>query len=240
MTISAEISVTGAVTGTINCMHVCSGTSADYTVTLPAAAGNAGNLIAFRMAPIASLSKLITLDGNASEKINDSLTRIMWANESCVLLCDGSNWSKIAGLSIPMIGSMYLASNTASTVNASETIVPLDTSGIDNTGVMVNTGANKITLRRPGNYAATGTVILYGNGAAANLTQANIKNGATSIAQVGATLSAGGYVTNVSSKPFVGAASDDIKLFYYQDSGFTSPLLLAPICALSVIEIPSW
>jgi hypothetical protein len=96
----AEISVTGAVTATIGRMHVCSGTSADYTVTLPAASGNTGKFIGFRMA--SGLTKLVTLDGNSAETIDGLTTRIMRFNESAILFCDGSNWFKVAGRSVPM------------------------------------------------------------------------------------------------------------------------------------------
>jgi len=49
---ASEISITGATTATISRMHVCSGTSADYTVTLPAVSGNTGKLIGFRMSSV--------------------------------------------------------------------------------------------------------------------------------------------------------------------------------------------
>ena len=149
---ASELSITGTATATIGRMHLCSGTSADYTVTLPAASGNAGKLIGFRMAPLASLSKLVTLDGNASETIDGATTRIMWASEVAILYCDGSNWFKIAGKSIPMIGHATLLT-TVSLPNGVATKVNLAASQIDNTGMMVDASTNeRINIKRTGHY----------------------------------------------------------------------------------------
>jgi len=103
-----ENSITGATTLTATAFgkqHVCSGTSSDYTVGLPAASGHAGEFIKFRMAP--GLTKLVTLDGNSSETIDGATTRIMWAGEAATLYCDGSNWFKTDGKTIPMVAGQY-------------------------------------------------------------------------------------------------------------------------------------
>ena len=147
---AAEIAVSGATAATIGRMHVCSGTTADYTITLPAAAGNAGKLIGFRMA--SALTKLVTLDGNAAEKIDNVLTRIMWAGESAILLCDGANWYKIAGKTIPMLCVMSLSANQSAFVTATVTKVNIDTVDIDNTGLMADIANKRIICKRPGNY----------------------------------------------------------------------------------------
>ncbi len=47
--LSGTVSVTGTATATISRLHVCSGTTADYTVTLPAVSGNSGKYIGFVM-----------------------------------------------------------------------------------------------------------------------------------------------------------------------------------------------
>ena len=47
--------------------HSCSGTSGDYTITLPTAVGNEGKMIFFTGDPdIAVLSKLVTIDGDGT------------------------------------------------------------------------------------------------------------------------------------------------------------------------------
>jgi len=145
---ASEISITGATTATISRMHVCSGTSADYTVTLPAVSGNTGKFIGFRMA--SGLTKLVTLDGNGSETIDGATTRVMWANEAAILYCDGSTWTKVAGKSIPML--CELSGGLVSTGVSTWVGAPLGTSVIDNTGLMANTANNRITCVRANNY----------------------------------------------------------------------------------------
>lgn len=113
---SADTSITGTATATISKWHICTGTTSDYTVTLPAASGNAGKLIGLRMS--SALTKLVTIDGNGAETIDGATTRVMWANEVAVLFCDGTGWTKIAGKSIPMMcyasfsGSSAVVPNT--------------------------------------------------------------------------------------------------------------------------------
>lgn len=98
---AAEISVTGATTATVGRMHVCSdsGSPANYTLALPSAVGQAGRLIGVRMST--GLTRLVTLDGDDAETIDGAQTRVMWAGESALLLCDGTGWTKIAGRSVP-------------------------------------------------------------------------------------------------------------------------------------------
>jgi hypothetical protein len=147
----AEIAITTTATLTINRQHLISGTSADYTVTLPAASGNADNFIGIRISPVAT--KLFTLDGNGSEKIDEALTKIMWAGESAMLYCDGSNWFKVAGKTIPMTAKLYLGT-TQSLPNSTLTVVFLDTVASNPTGLMANTANNRIDILRPGKYEA--------------------------------------------------------------------------------------
>lgn len=79
---SVENTTKVLVTGTITLddtafgkWHHCSGTSGDYSITLPTAVGNEGKMILFTGdADIAVLSKLVTIDGDGTEKINNALT----------------------------------------------------------------------------------------------------------------------------------------------------------------------
>lgn len=59
-------------------IHICSGTSADYTVTLPTAVGNEGKMIAFKGdSSAAILNKVITIDGASTEVIDSTLTKLI-------------------------------------------------------------------------------------------------------------------------------------------------------------------
>lgn len=146
--LSGENSITTTATAVIGRLNVCSGTSADYTVTLPAVSGNAGKYIGFQMAP--GLTKLVTLDGNSTETIDGATTRIMWANETALLYCDGTTWTKMAGKSIPMV--CHLSKSATFTVSAA-TITSTTYPTLDfGTNLMHDTGNNRIKIRRPGRY----------------------------------------------------------------------------------------
>lgn len=151
--ISSNVAITAANTlssSAFGKLHQCSGTTSDYTVTLPAVSGNAGKVIGFQMST--ALTKLVTLDGNASETIDGSLTRIMWAGESAILYCDGTTWSKIDGKSIPMTAGQTVSG--AQTVGSgTATKKTLGTSYASNCPSAMNDTTNsKIIILRPSVY----------------------------------------------------------------------------------------
>jgi hypothetical protein len=148
--VNSEVSVTTTATLTLATMHVCSGTSSNYTVTLPAASGNAGKLVGVRMAD--GLTKLVTVKGNGSELINGSNTRIMRNGEVAILKCDGTGWQKVGGVSKPVGCKLtnlptYFSVNTdgsQKTLGAWQVQVWDDVGGWN--------GANLYTAPRPGRY----------------------------------------------------------------------------------------
>jgi hypothetical protein len=153
---SGDISITTTATATIGRQHVCSGTTANYTVTLPTAAGNAGKLLAFRMD--AGLTKLVTIQGNGAELIDGSNTRIMWANETATLYCDGVGWSKIAGRFRSMSCGAHKYSQTAIVGWTRMVLDTLETYSHD----MLTGNSGSLKVLRPGTYAiyafATGSI----------------------------------------------------------------------------------
>lgn len=158
----AEISITGATTATISRVHVCSGTSSNYTVTLPAVSGNTGKFIGFRMA--SNLSKIVTIDGNGSETIDGLLTWKMWQYETLILLCDGSNWLRLAGKIRPMV--CHICPGSSVSLSAGFQGVACDTTINDPTGQMA--GSSRITIVRDGNYLVMGSVN-FGKDASGNV-----------------------------------------------------------------------
>lgn len=113
--LSALINSEGFISGTTTLdssafgkMFLCTGTTSDYTITLPPVSGNQGKFIGFRMS--SGLTKFVTIDGNASEVIDGLTSRMMWANEVAILMCDGVSWTKIAGKSIPFSAQLSLIS----------------------------------------------------------------------------------------------------------------------------------
>lgn len=242
--LSTEASITAAVTLSASAfgkMHVCSGTTADYTVGLPAVAGNAGKLIGFRMAP--GLTKLATLDANGTELIDGQQTRIMWANEVAILLCDGVGWTKISGKTLPMYGLAY--PTAAVTATAAQTLITLD-SVISDTTSMVDLSGDRILIRRPGIYRVLANVYYAsGSGASAGLQCVLDKN---------AVGGGSGSFTEWRSVPSTEAcraifddnlpyaSGDYIKMFGCVITGTSRPVLVNdPTWSfLKVTEIPTW
>jgi len=68
-----------------------SASSGNVTVTLPAAANNSGQKLIIKKTD--SSANTVTIDGNASETIDESATKVLTIQyDSVVLVCDGSNW----------------------------------------------------------------------------------------------------------------------------------------------------
>jgi hypothetical protein len=151
--ITGTVSITGAATLTSSAfgnLHQCTGTSVDYTVTLPAVSGNAGKVIGFQMST--ALTKLVTLDGNASETIDGATTRVMWAGETAILYCDGTSWTKIGGKTIPMIAGQTV-STTQSVATSTLVKKTLGTATSSNCPASMNdTGNSRIVIARASNY----------------------------------------------------------------------------------------
>jgi hypothetical protein len=173
-----EVSVTTTATATIGRMHHCTGTSADYTVTLPAASGNTGKLIGFRMGSTTALTKIVTIDGNSSETIDGATTRVMWSNEVAILLCDGSNWFKVAGKSIPMTCFTTRTAAKTGIAKDTETLIEIDTLNSEAPAGQADTGAGRINVKRGSYYTYTAAIIWNLSSASAN-TQAYPRVNAT-------------------------------------------------------------
>jgi hypothetical protein len=241
----SEISVTGATTATIGRMHVCSGTTADYELALPAASGNTGKIIVVRMAT--GLTKLVTLNADGTEKIDNELTRKMWAGESAILLCDGSNWFKIGGKSIPMMAMLIRTSSQNLTSGGAFDKVLFDTAVID-VGSMANTASSRFDCRRSGNYIASGFIWVNGCPDTKYLvyqvqsyTSGNTLIDDLRIAQ--GQSSGGGNVSGVSGgASMVLSATNYVQFYGYSDS--TTPAALNGTVSIqthaSLIEVPSW
>lgn len=93
---STEIAITAATTATIGRMHVVSGTSADYTITLPAASSNSGSVIGFRVKDFTAASKQFTLDAGATVKIVGRTQFLVLLHTNVLLLIsDGTDWQPL-------------------------------------------------------------------------------------------------------------------------------------------------
>lgn len=242
-----EIAVTSTTTATIGRMHLCTGTSSDYTVTLPAASGNAGKLIGFRMGTTAALTKFVTLDGNASETIDGALTRIMWSYEAAILLCDGSNWFKLAGKSVPMAAS--LKRTTAMAANFADgtlTKVTLDTLVADTPTGQVDTSNNRISIKRPGSYVVNCGIQYDANAPAPaslkTLTAAINLNGTTSAETVSESVLLSGPYVECQAAMTKSLSAGDLLYLCGQVNGNSAANIVTgkDVNFLSLTEIISW
>lgn len=176
-----ETAVSGAIALSASAfgrMHVCSGTASDYSVTLPAASGNAGKMIALRMSP--ALTKLVSVTASGGDSIDGQVTRVMWAGESAVLMCTGAGWAKIAGVSKPLSCGAYPTTGVTAAASPTLTLIPLGASIFDTSGLMASLSDNRIKVLRPGVYRVSANVYYQSGSAVASSAQCIVnKNGVT-------------------------------------------------------------
>lgn len=215
--------------------------SAAVTTTVPDGA-NVGDLC--RVIMDKACTKINTL--STASLIDNLGVRKMWASENATLRWSGSTWEKVFGRAIPMMAGLTLIADTASSINADETAILLDAVLFDNTGLMANAGANKITLQRTSFYQVYGQTALSLSTSTASLAYGAVKQAGVSIlagpnTAVGNTASAA-YITMPSSGCINGTAGQDMTMIYYQNSGQTSPTVLGTSSAtfMRIIESPNW
>jgi hypothetical protein len=251
-----EVSITGATTLTstaFGLIHVCSGTSADYQVDLPSASGNAGRIITIRMSN--ALTRFVTIAGAGGALIDGQATRLMWAQESAILMCDGTNWTKIGGKSRPMV---FSGENGAGITVANATNVPISIATIlqNNTGLMNDTVSSIVVcrIRRAGVYALSALATLNRSGSFAGFEAYSMifLNATTSLATAPAMLAvvptaidAGGLNTYAHVNYAVTrtlAANDYLCLGTFQNTGgnMTTRTVNVVRPNISVTEIPNW
>lgn len=70
---------------------ICDATSAAFTITLPAASGRIGKVYYVKKIDVSA--NAVTIDGNASETIDDTTTKVLSSQYDSVLIVgDGSEW----------------------------------------------------------------------------------------------------------------------------------------------------
>ena len=235
--VETEVAITAATTLTSTAFgkfHVVSGAS-DYTVTLPAATGNSGKIIGFRITGTA----LFTIDGNGSEQIDGELTRVMWLNESAILLCDGSGWTKIGGKSIPMWIELERTS-AQSIANASFVKIIYNTSTQNKTGLI---SSSTFTTPRKSRWNFNWTTTIDAPSVAIRSINALYKN--SSLYFTGVTTNATATGSSVSpgntSVTYTLDKNDTIEFYVNQASGATRNTFPGNrYVSAEITEIPTW
>lgn len=241
--IVGSAAITGAITLTkssFGIVNICSGSSANYTIDLPDPTDNAGKTISFIMS--SSLTKLVTLNAG-SASIDGATTRIMWSGESCNLYCDGTNYFKTSGKSIPMVCKMRMV--TTGTAVANNAVTTLSLNGVisDTTGAMASLANGRIDVVRTSIYHVTG-YINWGNtgGISRAITIASLTSGAE-IVSAECTVLSGVYGGSYAQAAKAISAADSVILRGYQNGGSTyTPYVTASTAnsSLELIELPQW
>jgi hypothetical protein len=174
---NAERSLSSDVTLTDNsfgAMHVCTG-STDFTVTLPPAASHARKFIGVRI--VDSATALVTLA--SSDEINGETSRLMWAGEAAILLCDGTTWQKVAGVTRPMTCELQRTPGATVSVPANtDTKIAFQQIIEDNTGEMEDIPNGRMAVIRSGTYLIESTLTTTATAAFTQQVQNRIhKNG---------------------------------------------------------------
>jgi hypothetical protein len=115
---TAEVSVSAAGSATINRIHVVSGTSADYTITISGLSPVAGDVLAFRVLDYTAANKQYILDAGGTVKIAGRTRYLTLVHTNVVLLqWDGTDWQALVMcLDTPWVDAGVL-SITAVTTN---------------------------------------------------------------------------------------------------------------------------
>ena len=238
----SEIAIAATATATISRQHLVSGTTADYTVTLPAAAGNAGKFISFRISDAAT--RRFTIRGDASELINGQNARIMWAGESAVLYCDGSGWRKLSGVTKPM-QCQIASTSVQSILNLTLTDVTFSRVDVDNTGEMADIANSRIRNFRPGQYILMAHLMWFITNGSATRLVGQIFDSNTSVAITAHEMSAfaaGSYPSCQSYALVTLLATSTIKLQAFKSANVTNVYghPTSDTTQLLAIEVPSW
>ena len=234
------VAITGAITLTSTAYgkaHTIAGTSADYTIILPA--GVLGKTIKFHV--LATATKVFTIDAGASSTIDGQRYRYLWAGESCSLTCsDGTNWIKSAGRAIPMMATLTADVNQAFTVNV-EALINYTSVSLS-VGPAAFTGtSNQVKILRPGNYMFQQVVqITSADTVAGNKYVRFYKNGASIFSCVDFSAASGG-VSFAAGIPFTLVAGDYLQgAFLFNTGTFPTSPFNWGWTTMIVTEIPSW
>jgi hypothetical protein len=132
---ATELTITATGSATLNRMHVVSGTSADYDITISGLSPTAGDVVGFRVKDYSAASKQFRLDAGSSgsPKIAGRTRYLTLLHTNVVLLqWDGTDWQPLVlNLDTPWITtSGYLVSGT--TITAVTTNPTLGTNSANN------------------------------------------------------------------------------------------------------------
>jgi hypothetical protein len=188
-------------------MHSCSGTAADYTITLPSASGNTGQSIGFKGE--SGLTRFITIS-----------SELIWLGEILVITSDGSNWVVTHRYKRGLTCEIFKIANQGGVVTTTPTKSTFADSRNDNSGRMADVANSRIYIRRAGLYRITPNLMMGAISANATRVIAFIyKNNALIDGRSPEqSVLSGGYGTVTGSMLELLAAGDYIELYGYHNA----------------------
>lgn len=108
----------------VNHYAICTATSAEYTVNLPpVTAANIGDAVHIQIH--STSTNLVTIQSAAASGLNidGKSSRTMWAREDALIMYTGSEWTKIAGNTIPFVAKLNASTSLA--LSSSFQYIPL-------------------------------------------------------------------------------------------------------------------
>jgi hypothetical protein len=170
-------------------------------------------------------------------------SRIMWANESALLLCDGVNWSKIAGKSIAMSGSLSINANQTFNVSTNTKLVLTYSLSLTGPTAFQDSANSQFLIVRPGDYYVSFQARQNGTNTSAHDFQYDVVKNSSVIIDGSWRAAASVYPSgNLSGK--VNASLNDTIFMsgYYGAGAYTTSFLLVSLITtvFSVMEIVTW
>lgn len=230
-------SITTTATASFNAYHIASGTTADYTITLPTiTAGDIGKTLIIEVA--ASCTKLITLSG---VDIDGQATRVLWAKEVVHLRADAvGKWVKIGGKSIPMGCNIRLGANYSLASSTTLSKVTLDTLTAAAPAGMSDLANNRIKLIRKSKWGIVqlGTILLTANATMVTFSTAYNGNSANFLSYHQAPLNNASTGITCAGEYVSAAETDFIEMFVRQNSGASGTVYAGSY--ILVNEVITW
>lgn len=244
------ISITGATALTSGGFHYVTGTSGNYSVTLPSAATNSGKFIEVQIAPAASASKLYTITGAVTA---GGYALAMHANEWVRLRSNGTNWVVSDEKHLDMFAK--LGSNSSSNqLIANATLAKVTSMNVNNgesMSGMVDTVNSRIDILRAGAYRVYPKIVYTGDASTsvaaftediACQTRVN-KNGslAFNVVHYGKSGSTTQFIESPSSE-LVLAAGDYLELYAFRQTlgAALTTYVFRLGCRLEIEEMVRW
>lgn len=233
---SAVVSLTTTATLTSSAfgkLHVISGTSAAYTVTLPTPVGNGGAVMGFQVDLPAAASKLYTLSTPSGVIGKQGASFIMWASETVFLRSDGTNWAVIDGRPQAFAGRFVKTTNQTG-FNTTYANVTFTAAQEDPTSLNLAYVSSIFQAPRKGVYHFTAYVYATQTGGA--YLQSQFSGSTNALNCLGA-VTAG---TMLNFETFSLAANDTKSIQIHGDGTSLTAAGATVASSLTYMEIPSW